>query len=359
MKIILPSISNNVTTVVLVLQTLFSITHAYMTLSDDFLRNISTSGPDFEPESGALLSPLLVPRIPGSSGHAAVQQHFVDFFRTQIPKWNLDWYNSTATKKDGTAVPISNLVFSREPPWTKVGQTNWLIIAAHYDSKSMPEGQIDATSAVPCAIMMQVARSIDGYMTQMHDEMDALGEGGTIAMDMGIKLVFLDGKESLDGGAPALYGSRDMSHKLERRVNPVGSGYPNALSQIRNFVLLDNLGSAHPMVPSYCLVTSWVYEKIANLEARMREIGLLEATEVTSFLFERNSTIVQSGTTADHVPFMEAGTPFMNIQPSSLASSQNVFSDSPSLDLPTVRDWVKIVTGFTLEWLDMMEVWPE
>lgn len=183
-------------------------TRAYMPLSDDFLRNVSSGGPDFEPGNGAILSPILVPRVPGTAGHASVQHHFVNFFSTQLPKWKLQWYNSTATTSKGPNIPISNLVFSREPPWTKVGQANWLTLAVHYDSKSLPEGHVGATSAVPCAILMHVARSIDGYMTQMHDEMNALGEGGTVAMDMGIQLMFLDGTESLDGGEPALSGSR-------------------------------------------------------------------------------------------------------------------------------------------------------
>lgn len=201
-------LSYHAITIVLALQSLLIVTYAYMTLSDDFLRNISSGGPDFEPDNGALLSPILIPRIPGTNGHASVQQHFVNHFSIQLPRWKLEWFNSTAETAKGAEVPISNLVFSREPPWTKTGQANWLTIAAHYDSKSMPEGHIGAKSAVPCAIMMHVARSIDGYMTQMHDEMDALGEGGTVAMDMGIKLVFFDGTESLDGGEAALFGSR-------------------------------------------------------------------------------------------------------------------------------------------------------
>jgi hypothetical protein len=33
--------------------------------------------------------------------------------------------------------------------------------------------------------------------------------------------------------------------------------------------------------------------------------------------------------------------------------------DGDHLDMPTVRDWSKIVTAFALEWLDMMEVWDD
>jgi hypothetical protein len=110
---------------------------------------------------------------------------------------------------NGTDVAIENLVFQREPPWTKEGQANWLTLAAHYDSKNVPGKYIGATnSAVPCAVLMHVARSIDRYVTQMHDEMAALGEGGTVEMDMGVQILLLDGKESLDESEPALYGAR-------------------------------------------------------------------------------------------------------------------------------------------------------
>jgi hypothetical protein len=55
---------------------------------------------------------------------------------------------------------------------------------------------------------MHVARSIDQYVTQMHDEMAELGEGGTVEMDMGVQILLLDGKEAFDERAPELYGSR-------------------------------------------------------------------------------------------------------------------------------------------------------
>jgi glutaminyl-peptide cyclotransferase len=161
-----------------------------------------------EPENGRLLSPILKPRVPGSEGHAAVQQHFVGFFATELPAWTLEWHNSTAIVA-GLEVPIASLVFRREPPWTRLGQANWLTLAAHYDSKILPHGYVGATDgAVPCAVLMHVARSIDRYVTQMHDEMAELGEGGTVEMDMGVQIVLLDGKEAFDQKGAALYGSR-------------------------------------------------------------------------------------------------------------------------------------------------------
>jgi glutaminyl-peptide cyclotransferase len=193
----------------LFIESLFLTVYAYKPLSDSFLRNISSGGSDFDPDHGTLLYPILIPRATGSAGHAIVQRHFVNFFDAELPRWTMEWYNSTTTTPMGVEVPIENLVFKREPPWTKQGQANWLTFAAHYDSKIFPEGFVGAEdSAVPCAILMHVARSIDQYVTQMHDEMAELGEGGTVEMDMGVQIILLDGKEALDETGPALYGSR-------------------------------------------------------------------------------------------------------------------------------------------------------
>lgn len=126
-----------------------SCAYAYIPLSDAFLGNVTALDHD------ALLSPILIPRVPGSKGHSSVQHHFFDFFSTNLPKWKMEWYNSTATAEAGTEVPIANLVVRREPPWTKPGQANWLTLAAHYDSKAIPVGSIGATDAVTCAMLMR------------------------------------------------------------------------------------------------------------------------------------------------------------------------------------------------------------
>jgi glutaminyl-peptide cyclotransferase len=193
---------------------------AYTPLSDHFIKLVPSGGPDFEPDNGLLLAPILTPRVPGTPSHSAVQHHFVNFFTTELPKWSLEWQNSSSSTPVTKAVlPFANLIFTREPPWTKSGpkqkgHANFLTLAAHYDSKSLQAapGFVGATeSAASCAVLMHVARSIDEYMTQMHDEMDALGEGGTVEMDMAVQIIFLDGREAFgkeDTESDGLYGSR-------------------------------------------------------------------------------------------------------------------------------------------------------
>jgi glutaminyl-peptide cyclotransferase len=186
---------------------------AYKPLVDSFLRTVPSGGSDLDIDNGTLLAPILIPRVPGTPGQIKVQQHFVNFFKKELPKWSIQWHNSTATTPatGNKQVPFQNLIIRREPPWVKPGQANYLTLVAHYDSKIHPDGFIGATdSAVPCAILMHVARTIDKYMTQMHDEMAALGEGGTVEMDMGVQILLLDGEEAFVSwtATDSLYGAR-------------------------------------------------------------------------------------------------------------------------------------------------------
>jgi hypothetical protein len=99
---------------------------------------------------------------------------------------------------------------------------------------------------------------------------------------------------------------------------------------------------------------------MANLEGRLRKINLLETLPLSAFLPEMSEITRQFETVDDYVPFMDRGVPFLHLLPSPLPSNRHTTDDNGEhLDLPTVRDWAKIVTGFALEWLDMMEVWPE
>ncbi|KAF2000076.1 hypothetical protein P154DRAFT_435966 [Amniculicola lignicola CBS 123094] len=336
---------------------------AYKALSDSFLRAVPSPGSDFNINDGALLAPILIPRVPGTPGQEQVQQHFVNFFQTELPTWSMEWQNSTSTTpvSGSKQIQFSNLIFKKEPPWVKPGQSNLLTLVAHYDSKYLPEGFIGATdSAAPCAMLMHAARSIDKYLVQMHGEMAALNEGGSVEMDMGIQILLLDGEEAFKSwtDTDSLYGSRALAEQWELSPNSAGSWYPNPLSQISLFVLLDLLGSANPKVPSYFLTTHWAYRAMASIESRMRKLGLLESNPERAFLPDDDMIMARSMISDDHLPFLSRGVEILHVIPSPFpAVWHKMEDDGEHLDMPTVRDWGKIVTAFALEWLDMMEVW--
>jgi glutaminyl-peptide cyclotransferase len=185
---------------------------AYTPLSDETLQNLPAAGADFDVNTGSILAPILIPRVPGTPGSTAVQQHFVEWFKTNLPKWTLEFQNSTSrTPVTGNRdVPFVNIIVTRDPPWTKPGDVGRLALVAHYDSKLTPAGFIGATdSAAPCAMIMHAARSVDEALTQKWAAMQAEGSHG-LEEEKGVQILLLDGEEAFVSWTrtDSLYGAR-------------------------------------------------------------------------------------------------------------------------------------------------------
>lgn len=190
---------------------------AYTTLSDDSLRSIADSGNDFDIHNGSLLSPILIPRVPGTPGSTKVLTHFIDFFQASLPAWNVTFQKSSYTTptSHGAEIPFVNLIATRDPPWTIPGQVGRLALVAHYDSKLTPDGFIGATdSAAPCAMIMHAVRSLDEALTAKWAAMEAegLGDGGFDGVEehKGIQVILLDGEEAFKTwtSTDSVYGAR-------------------------------------------------------------------------------------------------------------------------------------------------------
>ncbi len=206
-------LANPLALALLFLVNLAHLTFAYAPLSDASLRTIPSGGSDFDIHSGALLSPILIPRVPGTPGSAKVQEHFVSFFREQLPLWTVEWHNSTSTTPatGDTLVPFSNLIFRRDPPWARTGDVSRLTLVAHYDSLYRPEGFIGATdSAAPCAVLMHVARSVDAALSRKWEAGVPGGDELEDVEEKGVQIVFLDGEEAWVSWTEtdSIYGAR-------------------------------------------------------------------------------------------------------------------------------------------------------
>ncbi|KAA8631034.1 hypothetical protein SMACR_01971 [Sordaria macrospora] len=317
---------------------------AYQALSDTQLQAVP--GPlesDFDIKNGAgLLAPILIPRVPGTPGQAKVQKHFVDFFSRNLSEWEISWQNSTATTplSGSKQVPFQNLIFRREPPWTKErgpGRAALLTLVAHYDSKISPEGFIGATDSA------------------------GLGKGSgkeDPKREVGVQILLLDGEEAFKEwtDTDSLYGARSLSTEWESTTYAALSRFANPLVQIDLFVLLDLLGSADPGVPSYFQTTHWAYKNMATVESRMRALNLLESKPKNPFLPEAgklNEHFGRAYVGDDHQPFMAKGAPVLHMIPTPFPHVwHKIEDDGEHLDLPTVRDWARIVTAFTIEYLE-------
>ncbi|ODA79478.1 hypothetical protein RJ55_05071 [Drechmeria coniospora] len=341
-------------------------TLAVTTLDDDDLRNIPSPGGDLDYRNGTLLAPILIPRVPGSEGSRKAQRHFVDFFKTKLPNWELEWQNSTSkTPATGNRdVPFSNLIFRRDPPGAPIGDISRLTLVAHYDSKYEPTGFLGAIdSAAPCAMLLHVARSIEDALKAKWDS-----DGGYDAMDgaNGVQIILLDGEEAFVSWTDddSLYGARSLAAEWESQAYPPKSTHKTPLHSIDLFVLLDLLGSTNPRVPSYFLTTHWAYKNMAGIEKRMRALGLLESKSDKPFLPEMEKAHEAfSGWMSisdDHVPFIKRGVNVLHIIPSPFPDVWHKMEDNgENLDGPTTKDWAKIVTAFTAEWLDLKGHMPK
>ncbi|KAM3435665.1 hypothetical protein NHJ13734_005420 [Beauveria thailandica] len=334
-------------------------------LTDEDLRNIPSPGDDFDIENGKLLAPILIPRVPGTPGQAAAQAHLVDFFQTNLPEWKRIWHNSTSkTPATGDRdVPFSNLILRRDPPWARAGDVGRLTLVAHYDSKLTPHGFIGATdSAAPCAMLLHAARSLDAALEARWKAMEEAGEADTsLEPSTGLQILFLDGEEAFVQWTDedSLYGARALAADWEHDFSGGGmSTYRTSLSSISLFVLLDLLGAEAPSIPSYFATTHWAYRKMALLETRLRDLGLLEAKARRPFLPDADKSVEQfrhmGAVQDDHVPFMQRGVDVLHLIPSPFPQVwHTMHDDGEHLHMPTTRDWAKIVTAFAAEWLDL------
>lgn len=110
------------------------------------------------------LKNILIPRVPGTEGHTKVRNFIVDRLTS------LGWYIETDKFTDKTPtfgdVEFENIIATLNPYAER-----YLTLACHYDSKYMAKyAFLGATdSAVPCAIMMNLAATLYYHYRQLTD----------------------------------------------------------------------------------------------------------------------------------------------------------------------------------------------
>lgn len=107
---------------------LLSLGTAYGTVSDDTLASFPSPGSEFDIKNGAILAPILRTRVSGTEGSTAVLQHFVNFFKDQLPEWRVELHNSSSVTpvSEGKQIPFVNLIATRDPPNTGLGDVSTL-----------------------------------------------------------------------------------------------------------------------------------------------------------------------------------------------------------------------------------------
>ncbi|KAJ5543286.1 Peptidase M28 [Penicillium sp. DV-2018c] len=346
---------------------LLSSVEAYEKITDETLKRLSRPNDDFNINNGALLSPILRTRVPGTPGSTAVLNHFADFFRTTLPKWTVEIQNSTAKTpvSKGKEVPFRNFIATRDPPWAPVGDVGRLTLVAHYDSKLEPEGFIGGTdSAAPCAMILHAMRSVDAALEKKWSALEKQGLHEYLDEERGLQVIFLDGEEAFQEwtDTDSLYGARALATHWEDQVYPAMSEFKTPLSSISLFVLLDLLGAKSPSIQSYYETTHWAYKNLGALEERFKSLKQFKSQSADPWFIDtaKNAHNLRSfgGIQDDHLPFLAKGVEVLHlIDYAPFKGFPSVWhtidDDGEHLDMDTVEDWSMLITAFVAEWMEL------
>jgi glutaminyl-peptide cyclotransferase len=281
-----------------------------------------------------VLGRILVPRVVGTESHDKVKEYITAKMR------ELNWDVELDEFVDDTPIfkqlKFTNIIATLNPKAER-----FLLIACHYDSKYF-EGEefLGATdSAVPCAMMINLAHVMSTYFEQVKSN-----------NDVSIKLVFFDGEEAFKTwtATDSIYGARHLAAKWENE------GF---LPRIDMMVLLDLLGAPNPTFYSLFKETESWYGRLVSTEEKLEKASLLQRHQRSGTLRTNNSGYFQprsvnAGIEDDHIPFLRRKVPILHVIPVPFPEVWHKMDDNlEAVDLLSVENLNKIFRIFVAEYL--------
>lgn len=181
-------------------------------------------------------SALSIPRVAGTAGAQQARQYIISKLPAGIFNVTLDSFtqNTVVGSRD-----FANIVATLNVP-AAAARERRVVLAAHYDSKLL-NGFVGSTdSAVPCAMLLDLARLIS--------------VSDTSSISWGLQLIFFDGEEAFQSwtATDSIYGSRHLASLWDGE----GPSSRNALQKISLFVLFDLVGASNNKFYSFFKETS-------------------------------------------------------------------------------------------------------
>ncbi|XP_025210651.1 glutaminyl-peptide cyclotransferase isoform X2 [Theropithecus gelada] len=227
-----------------------------------------------------------------------------------------------------------------------------LVLACHYDSKYFSHWDnrvfVGATdSAVPCAMMLELARALDKKLLSLKTVSDSKPH-------LSLQLIFFDGEEAFLHWSPqdSLYGSRHLAAKMASTPHPPGARGTSQLHGMDLLVLLDLIGAPNPMFPNFFSNSARWFERLQAIEHELHELGLLKDHSLERRYFQNYSYggVIQD----DHIPFLRRGVPILHLIPSPFPEVWHTMDDNEeNLDESTIDNLNKILQVFVLEYLHL------
>ncbi|XP_072551764.1 glutaminyl-peptide cyclotransferase-like a [Salminus brasiliensis] len=292
------------------------------------------------------LRPMLIERVPGTSGSQTVRQHILSQLRSLSAGWTMEEDSFQSPTPKGS-VTFSNVLAVLDP-----SAPRRLLLACHHDSKIFPRdskhpqrGFIGASdSAVPCAMMLELASALD-------TELKALKQQKSVVT---LQLVFFDGEEAFEEwtDTDSLYGSRHLAELMAHTPHPPGSTHTTLLQAVDLFVLLDLLGGPEPLIVSHFDNTARWFDRLIAAETRLHRQGLLSSHPSEQSYFRKDFYLgpVQD----DHIPFLHRGVSVLHVIPTPFPSFWHTLQDTEeNMHRPTVENLTKILAIFLAEYLHL------
>ncbi|XP_048449862.1 glutaminyl-peptide cyclotransferase-like, partial [Rhincodon typus] len=264
-----------------------------------------TSLIDFQRLWNVFLVPMLIERYPGSEGIETVRQHIKSHLMALAAHWTLELDTFEDSTPHGKRT-FSNIVATLDP-----SARRRLALACHYDSKYFQRDDqgrvyVGATdSAVPCAMMLELAHALDKELVKLKDKRP----------DLTLQLLFLDGEEAFVTWSPvdSLYGSRHLADLMARTKHPEATDSTTLIDSLDMFVLLDLLGEAKPQFLNHFKNTARWFTRLVGIEKRLHKLGLLQQHSVEVMYF--NGDTYYGPIEDDHVPFLRKGMKPVQLMP--------------------------------------------
>ncbi|XP_055295401.1 glutaminyl-peptide cyclotransferase [Sitodiplosis mosellana] len=278
-----------------------------------------------------VLSNILIERVSGTPSHDIVREYIVNYMH------KLGWSVEQNEFFDDT--PLGRTKFTNIIADVNPNAKRYLTLACHYDSKLM-ENFVGATdSAVPCAIMMNIASVLKTQLQSVQNS------------QLSLRYIFFDGEEAVVNwnAKDSIYGARHLAHKWDQA---------NELEKIDVLVLLDLLGAAKPTFYNYFPETETWYYQLVDIETRLGASGgLVEQAHSSAHHKKRSQGYfqpynVQMHIEDDHIPFLRREVPILHLIPTPFPEVWHTSSDDlRSVDFATVTNLNKIIGIFVCEYL--------
>jgi len=291
-----------------------------------------------EVDMETVLAPLLITRTPGSPGSVAARDYISDFLKDL--GWSVEFDTFTQDTVIGERT-FSNIIATRNKD-----SPRRLVLAAHYDTKISPEGFIGATdSAVPCAMMLHLAMTMDKILPQASE-----------TPELTLQLVFFDGEEAFNSwtSTDSLYGSRHLAnlwantdYEYQGGEGICQEGVAKDMDRIDTFVLMDLLGAPSPSFRRYTQFNTSMYDLVSEVEMAVNRLACVQDSSM--FSNWDMGYMVQD----DHVPFYKLGVrKILHLIASPFPRVWHTLNDNKeALDMNTIDRINKIVRVFLYSYI--------